>query len=240
MVAYLGDCFTPEPGCACTATIDQVTPQDATSETANDGEIYVQGTLTGGTFAEVRIQQTAPTTGTWSAWTAATQIGATDQWEHTFTGLDGAADGSIQYRIQFQDDGQGNACRDVQNNIAVLAPACTTPNAGTFITPSSCIDHNSSVIVTHNGDEEASNTQDYAITNEFGYITSINVTPDFGTLPTGNYMIYAVNYDVGGVNNLNVGTDINLLTGSCFTTSVVNVEVCPKQVCRRYVSLQKE
>ena len=224
--------------CSCTATIDQTTPQDATSETANDGEIYVQGTLTGGTFAEVRIRQVQPTTGTWSSWIAATQIGTTDQWEHTFTGLDGAADGSIRYQVQFQDDGEGNACRDGQTAIVVLAPACL-PDAGTFITPGSCIPHTSSVVVTHNGDHEAGNTQEYALTNEYGYIIAINATPDFGAMPTGGYAVYAVNYTAGGVDNLNVGTDINLLTGSCFTTSMVAVEVCPKIPCGRFTSLTK-
>ena len=120
------------------------------------------------------------------------------------------------------------------------SPPCTTPNAGTFQSVSGCIPHDASVTITHNGDEEISNIQEYAITNEHGFILDIQPNPDFGTMPTGDYSVYAINYSPEGLDNLILGTNINTLTGSCFTLSSINISVCSKRPCKRYTSLSRQ
>ena len=231
---FMSMCSVQPVNSCTTISNTSATPSPESCDGNNDGSISFSWTASGGVpddDVESRLQ-ISNGAGGWN--TVSGYDWAVRTSPVNFTNL-----ASDTYRISYRE-ASTNCSSPTIVNMADVVVGSVTVDAGTFTSPSGCINHASPVSVTHNNDHATSNTQEYAITNEFGYILSIQTTPDFGTMPTGDYSVYAVNYDTGGVDNFNVGTDINLLTGSCFTTSSVAVSICPKQICGGYSSMQKQ
>ena len=119
----------------------------------------------------------------------------------------------------------------------IIGPSCDA-DAGTFSTTTLSVDEETAVSISHNGNHEATYTQEYILTNKYDYILQIQSTPSFGVLAVGDYKILAINYDTGGVDNLSVGTQTAVLTGACFAlSSAVDVEVNGLPPCGSFSSI---
>ena len=198
--------------------------------------VYLRSTVTDPfgtsdiTAEEVLI--TAPGGGTSTvAATSVATAGCVRTYEYPWTVP--ATSGNYKFKTTAKE-GTENTVTDTDS---VTFLACTT-NAGTFTTPSGCFDSKSSVIITHNNNHLATNTQRYALVNPQGIIMQVGVTPNFGIQAIGDYTVYAVNYPTNGVTNLATGIAIAALVGSptCYDAKSVSISVC-KTVCGKYTSI---
>lgn len=74
---------------------------------------------------------------------------------------------------------------------------------------------------------DADYTQQYALTSTTGQILDIQSSPSFPPQSAGSYVIYALNYETAsGISGWNINDNISTISGTCFDTTHVVVNVC--------------
>lgn len=86
-------------------------------------------------------------------------------------------------------------------------------------------------LTTENQNTDAIYTQQYALTFNGGLILDINSQPSFPPQTAGSYLVYAINYETSsGISGFSIGNNFDAITGNCFDTASLKVNVCPNVI----------